>query len=388
DLATGEVWRGEEKTILEPRVAELLGVLVRHAGKVVSKEQLLQAVWADAFVSDDVLWRGISELRRVFADDPQAPRVIETLARRGYRLVATVELDNSSELSETSEPDLDHRTSRTLLSIRRRSLWIGVSGLMLLILFAAGRRESVALGEEKGRDLVRDMGEAAALRAAGIEASWETGWSAAGLDAGSRANEHRQDRPRALTYMADSMLARGRMSTATVLYRQVLQDDAQSPAATERIADVRLLQQSMARDPLETHEAAQVSVFDAEASTRLAQAYRLLEESGEARQRLLRTLAARPGYEPALIELIRLELSQGSLPRARLRVEQALAIDASSPNLLTLAAELELLAGDADKALRYLDRACVARLAGSTEVANGSAQQQENSPAPFLCWLP
>ena len=75
-------------TRLEPKVMEVLVCLAEHAGEAVAKEKLLQTVWPDTFVSDDVLKRSISELRRVFGDDARESRIIETIPKRGYRLVA------------------------------------------------------------------------------------------------------------------------------------------------------------------------------------------------------------------------------------------------------------------------------------------------------------
>ena len=76
---------------LEPKVMEVLVCLVGHAGETVSKDELLKTVWPDTFVTDDGLIRSVSALRRVFEDDARSPRVIQTIPKRGYRLVATVE---------------------------------------------------------------------------------------------------------------------------------------------------------------------------------------------------------------------------------------------------------------------------------------------------------
>jgi DNA-binding winged helix-turn-helix (wHTH) protein/TolB-like protein len=75
---------------LEPKVMQVLVCLAERPGEVFSKEELLRTVWADTFVSDEVLTRAISELRRVFEDDAKAPHVIETVQRGGYRLIAPV----------------------------------------------------------------------------------------------------------------------------------------------------------------------------------------------------------------------------------------------------------------------------------------------------------
>jgi Tol biopolymer transport system component len=69
---------------------QVLTVLAEHAGHVVSKERLLQTVWADTFVGDEALSKAISELRRCLGDDPKAPRFIQTIPKGGYRLVSAV----------------------------------------------------------------------------------------------------------------------------------------------------------------------------------------------------------------------------------------------------------------------------------------------------------
>jgi DNA-binding winged helix-turn-helix (wHTH) protein/Tfp pilus assembly protein PilF len=76
---------------LEPKAMEVLVCLAKHDGEVTSKEELIRTVWANTFVGDDVLTRCISDLRKAFDDDPKAPRVIETIPKRGYRLLETVE---------------------------------------------------------------------------------------------------------------------------------------------------------------------------------------------------------------------------------------------------------------------------------------------------------
>jgi DNA-binding winged helix-turn-helix (wHTH) protein/Tol biopolymer transport system component len=81
-----------QNTHVEPKAMEVLVCLARNSGTVVSKEELLRQVWPDTFASDDVLFRCISELRRVLKDDPKAPQLIETIPKRGYRLLEKAEL--------------------------------------------------------------------------------------------------------------------------------------------------------------------------------------------------------------------------------------------------------------------------------------------------------
>ncbi len=81
---------------------EVLVCLAQHEGSVVSKEELIGEVWSDTFVGDDVLIRCVSGLRRALEDDPKSPRVIETIPKRGYRLLERVELLSPTALQPTA----------------------------------------------------------------------------------------------------------------------------------------------------------------------------------------------------------------------------------------------------------------------------------------------
>ena len=75
---------------LEIKAHEVLLHLADHAGGVVTRQALLDTVWEEAIISDEVLTHTIWELRKAFGDNARKPRVIETIPRRGYRLIAPV----------------------------------------------------------------------------------------------------------------------------------------------------------------------------------------------------------------------------------------------------------------------------------------------------------
>ncbi len=75
---------------LRPRAMEVLVQLAVAAGKLASKQDLIDAVWQTEFVSDHALTQVIAELRTALGDDARNPTFIENIPRRGYRLVATV----------------------------------------------------------------------------------------------------------------------------------------------------------------------------------------------------------------------------------------------------------------------------------------------------------
>jgi DNA-binding winged helix-turn-helix (wHTH) protein len=106
------LYRGDEVVALEPRAVRVLRHLARHAGRVVSKEELLDEVWPDTYVTDGVLKRAVCHIRRVLDDPPQQSRFIETHHRRGYRFLSAVErLEAPSPpaiaLVQSEERDLD-----------------------------------------------------------------------------------------------------------------------------------------------------------------------------------------------------------------------------------------------------------------------------------------
>jgi DNA-binding winged helix-turn-helix (wHTH) protein len=83
--------KGEETVQLELKLMEVLVLLVRRAGELVSKRDLIDAVWKVEVISDGTLTRAIALLRKALDDDARHPRFIETIPKRGYRFVAPVE---------------------------------------------------------------------------------------------------------------------------------------------------------------------------------------------------------------------------------------------------------------------------------------------------------
>jgi DNA-binding winged helix-turn-helix (wHTH) protein len=102
--ADGTLTNGESCGRLEPKVMELLAYLATHPGRVISKEELLDAVWPATHVQEVALSRSISEIRRQLGDSARQPTFIETLPKRGYRLMVPVEPIVSAELQLHEEP--------------------------------------------------------------------------------------------------------------------------------------------------------------------------------------------------------------------------------------------------------------------------------------------
>src|SRR5262249_4144448 len=83
-------WWDAEAVVLTPKTFDVLYYLVRHADRLVTKDELLDAVWPETAVSDGVVRMAISALRKALDDTAQTPRFIATVPRRGYRFVAAV----------------------------------------------------------------------------------------------------------------------------------------------------------------------------------------------------------------------------------------------------------------------------------------------------------
>jgi TolB-like protein/DNA-binding winged helix-turn-helix (wHTH) protein/Flp pilus assembly protein TadD len=88
DASARVLLRGGAVVPLTPKALEILAVLVRNRGELVSKEELMKAVWPDAFVEEGSLTQNISILRKVLGPDAEGGPYIETMAKRGYRFVA------------------------------------------------------------------------------------------------------------------------------------------------------------------------------------------------------------------------------------------------------------------------------------------------------------
>jgi TolB-like protein/DNA-binding winged helix-turn-helix (wHTH) protein/Tfp pilus assembly protein PilF len=124
---------------IEPKVMEVLIYLAGHAGEVVSKERLIEVIWEDRFVTDEVLTTSIWELRKALGDEARNPRFIQTVPRKGYRLIAPVLLEEKDEetVPQAEEMPLPNQESKSKLDLKRKAAIAGgiISILALLIIF-------------------------------------------------------------------------------------------------------------------------------------------------------------------------------------------------------------------------------------------------------------
>jgi DNA-binding winged helix-turn-helix (wHTH) protein len=88
---------------LQPKTYDLLVVLIRRAGRLVTKHELLESIWPSVFVDEGILTVHVAALRKVFGDTRRAPLYIETVSRSGYRFIARV-THASTSYSATAQP--------------------------------------------------------------------------------------------------------------------------------------------------------------------------------------------------------------------------------------------------------------------------------------------
>ena len=116
DIAGECVWRGTEAITLRPKAFAVLRALVERAGRLVTKEELLRAVWPDTFADEAALRGCIREIRKKLGDQPSAPHLIETARRRGYRFIGKI----SDQQPADSGPQLSGDQAQAVHSGRRR----------------------------------------------------------------------------------------------------------------------------------------------------------------------------------------------------------------------------------------------------------------------------
>ena len=122
------VIRGGEVLAVEPKAFQVLIYLLRNPRRLIAKEELINAVWGDAAVTENSLTRSILKLRRLLGDDVREPRYIETVAKVGYRWVCKV------EVAEELQGLRRHRSRRLCHSAKARRpgaqacMGLGVAG--------------------------------------------------------------------------------------------------------------------------------------------------------------------------------------------------------------------------------------------------------------------
>jgi len=133
DPSTNRLDRAGESVKLEPKVMAVLIYLAGRPDQTVSRKELEASVWTGTVVSYDAVTGAIQKLRKVFDDDRANPRFIETLSKKGYRLIAPV-----SRLETATPPGGGQPSAKESLPERRFSLTARIAIVAIVILVAVG----------------------------------------------------------------------------------------------------------------------------------------------------------------------------------------------------------------------------------------------------------
>lgn len=132
DPALGELSRPGLRLHLQPQQMDLLTYLAANPGRLVSKEELLAAIWHGAAVEEIALPRCVSEIRKALGDDARDPRYIETIPKRGYRLAAAIRETDDKEGGEQVAPQPAPRRFRLLAAAAVALSTVTLGGLAVL----------------------------------------------------------------------------------------------------------------------------------------------------------------------------------------------------------------------------------------------------------------
>lgn len=152
DPANALLWRSSDRVALQPKPFEVLCCLVKQAGRLVTKDELLDTVWPNLHVTESSLSVSINALRLALGDDSKAPRYIETVTRRGYRFIAPV--SGAAHVEAGRQPDAKAQAP-PYRAASQPHWWVGRAGPLdalddLFEQAAAGNRQVVFITGEAG----------------------------------------------------------------------------------------------------------------------------------------------------------------------------------------------------------------------------------------------
>jgi DNA-binding winged helix-turn-helix (wHTH) protein/tetratricopeptide (TPR) repeat protein len=153
------LWRGESRVSLTPKAFDILRYLVEHADRLVTQEEILEALWPQTYVNPEVVKKYILGIRKALGDRHDKPEFIETFPRRGYQFVAAV-----SEVSAAT-PMADTEGSSARKMVGREAAMDELDGYLGQVM--RGKRQIVFITGEAGvgkTTLVDEFQQAATRR--------------------------------------------------------------------------------------------------------------------------------------------------------------------------------------------------------------------------------
>ncbi len=154
------VSRDGQEQALEPRLIQVLVHLAQKPGQVVTRAELLNAVWEDTVVQEEALTQAVSQLRRVFGDDPRQSRIIETIPKQGYRLIAPVTWHRDTEVSKPDQTETGRSHSQPTSATesapwQRKQFWLTI--VALTVVWLAWQQLGPDPGGDQGPPIVAEF---------------------------------------------------------------------------------------------------------------------------------------------------------------------------------------------------------------------------------------
>jgi DNA-binding winged helix-turn-helix (wHTH) protein len=202
--------RGEEIVKIDPRNMKVLQLLASRPGQVIAQSEIETTVWSDVIVTPNSVYQSVAQLRRALGDDKSNPRYIETISRKGYRLVGrVVSIEEQIQARDVPVPIAaavaNKRLSRTRLAIGLAATAIAVFTVALGLMYFRGDSKPLRLAEANTRQTVGSDFTTDPLLA--VE--------------GDR--EPKALRAQLLIEMGDAALIKGRRNEALAHFKQALQ---------------------------------------------------------------------------------------------------------------------------------------------------------------------
>jgi DNA-binding winged helix-turn-helix (wHTH) protein/tetratricopeptide (TPR) repeat protein len=429
DIQSNELRRDGTVVRLQRQPFRVLALLVRHAGAVVTREEIRREVWGDdaAVDFDQGLGFCLSQIRAALGDSAQSPRYIQTLPRKGYRFVAPVQQEGSAPLAarvnlralamvlaafvigvgvdrlvpRPARSTIDSRANKPLADPEVRRL-VARGRYFWNIRSAESFRRSLRLFEEAAR---RDPGDAAAWT--GIARAWVglADYGHVGLDVA--APPAREASARALSLddtLAEGHAVQGLVSslfdrdwdTARRHYERAIALDPTYAPAHQWLSHL-LHAQGRTREALvQARLAAEADPVSAPIGDNLADSLLAAGQPEEALTQIDRTIELDGGYALVHLNRSRALLQLGRVDEALRAVDRAEALGAPPSHVLTYRAVAEVAAGRPEAARRLLaaqggachyERAMVLTALGDRDEALAELDSSMRANEPALRWL-
>lgn len=391
DSARSVVTVAGQEVHLEPKAVDLLLCLAEAPGVVLSKAQLLARVWPDSFVSEVGLARLISELRKALGDDARQPTFIETVPKRGYRLMTAPgpAVENAEGSGSAEVAPRGRRRWASALFVAQLVLTFGIYGAVPATRGGApspsDSRQAAYGYTLKARDLygtyrlpdneaaisllrqaidldphfaLAHAELASALVLQEIRYQVAGSWLPEALEAAQKAIREAPELAEGHKALGMVRSTAGHHREAAAAFTRALELRPDYPEALYSLAgELQCLGRLDLSLPFLERWSAQARL-NPQDYVAIGVDYMVLGELAEARAWLAATVLAEPHQVDGQVALAQLDLKEGALDSARRRLRQLLAVQPDCAVCLATAGDVEREAGDRMAAEDFYRRAC------------------------------